>query len=475
MAIQNINAGDEWGVIRSALNSNFTLLDSKSIGTGIVIDADKFFADEAARDAYFTSQPNNGQIIAVLHDGNNYNVQQYYNTTWNNIAFGVKVDNTIFPTISAWAINENGELEYQGVVRVKELIADPGTVSIGDSSLKSGFRIITTKSKSTGNQAAFALQLFDENGFKAMTTFDENQISSSYIIQSNDVVTAPSNSISFKEVCQYDEVRLKKRFKPAGGVVTSDFTYTVRPAIDAEPVFLRQIKPEECIDVGGGTFEFDFDLLNPTAVDVGTELFITIEGITLLGDNFDGTDGIHFGDASNGNFFPYIGATKIPIVRKRVATEDDLIKPLINSYMSTNQAITTADQTINFNTIVETNKINLTAGEFEFLEAGVYEGMINYYLYESGNPTLGIWVECKHAGGNWELCGLATKRYYPSDTGSGHSIDGALRIQAGDKLRVRVKMFDLGDVAEFRSQTFSTDIGNTTQNAASITIKQISK
>lgn len=306
----------------TGMNSNFTELYARTTGTGIVIDEDKFFIDETARNAYFTGLIPTGQQVAILVADETYIIQQYDGIEWVSIATGVRVDNSVYPLLSFWTINEAGELEYSGVIRVKNIITAPGSVKIGDTVVSSGGRIISARSETTGNLGAFLIQLYGPDNYQDATIYDKTQMAQLFDVQVlDDSEQSGITETIIKQVVQNDIQLMKVRFKPVGGVVANDFNFEVRMAVDGEPIYSELVKPSELVDIGGGVFEFS--LINPSQFDTPSDAIIHMSGISLLGGiGYDGTDTIRFGDSTKNYFFPWLQTYSIPIIRKKIATEE---------------------------------------------------------------------------------------------------------------------------------------------------------
>jgi len=202
------------------------------------------------------------------------------------------------------------------------LMSDSGSLVIGDSDISSGGRVITTRSLSTGNKAAFNLQLFDFTGYKKSTVFDHNQPVLQLPIQGSDDTVASGNiELNFTQVVQADVQFLKIRFKPEGGAITAPFTFQYSIDSSDTPAYKETIVVGDpnLTDLGGGVWELVLE--NPTIFDAGSLANIKTTGVSLLGGNgFTGP--VVIGDPANNDFFPYLEAVSIIVARKDIATED---------------------------------------------------------------------------------------------------------------------------------------------------------
>lgn len=317
----------------SSLNNNFTELYNKSISSGITIDSDKFFDTTVDRDIYFNGVIPDHTLVAISEGDNVYLVQEYANGLWGDIVRGNKVDNVVHPTSTYWSFDPSqNRLVYNGDVRVRNLLTDPSSLDLGDSRLSSGGRSITTQSVSTGNRGAFLIQLYDNDSYSKATVYRGGVGAQSFDIQTlNESANSGISETNFYQVVQNNVQFMKIRFKPNGGTVSTSFTFSISLNDNAEPIYKRTINPAsivtlpngdpELVNLGNGVWEVTLE--NPSQFDVNFKAYIKVIGLDMLGGtDYNGSDGIRYGDASKSNFFPWLSATSIPIIRDTIATEN---------------------------------------------------------------------------------------------------------------------------------------------------------
>lgn len=134
------------------------------------------------------------------------------------------------------------------------------------------------------------------------------------------------------------------------------------------------------------------------------------------------------------------------------------------------------DTTIPFNVVGDSFKVSNSSGEFTIEESGYYEGYMNCYIQEQGNPEVAFWVEVYPSGGSaWELApNKVAVVYTRDDTGTTLlPLSSGLNLNAGDKIRIRARIVSNYDSASLTSRSISTDLGSLTQYPATISfIKQ---
>ena len=313
-------------------------------GAGATITANHVFASDTARNTYFTTDPNHEELLPGLtivsgneiqrwaaatpatvgdYDGSNFVDITGASLTGAQIKilYEGNSDTNALTDAKLAILNHITENSDGDLVFDTSVIFPPGSVSIGDSIIESGGRIISAQSRSTGNQGAFIIQLFDTDSYIAATVYDPNQTAQTFDIQTtDDSVTSPATEINFRQVVQNDVQFQAIDFKPAGGSVTSDFTFEVRLTETGLPIYDETVSPSDVTDLTGGIFRYT--LLNPSQLDDGFDAYVTVNGIALLGGPQDGSDGVRFGDTANSNFFPWLRSFSIPIVRQNIATEN---------------------------------------------------------------------------------------------------------------------------------------------------------
>jgi len=318
-------------------------------GSVFSIREDRFFDTEAERDAAIPS-PTEGEYCALLVTGETfYRIQRYETNAWVDrieIARGPKGDKgdqgdpgitqAQADTLTSLETVQEGRLPVKIstgygsssleetddlMIFLKTVMFPPGSFMLGDSIVSSAARGIVATSLTTGRKGIFNIQLFDDSSFSKATVFDDTQTVTTGDIQiTADSVASGNVELNFSTQVQNDVLFLLVRFKPDGGALTGTLNFQIRLSETGNTVYDEDITSADLTDMGGGVFQFAIE--NNGIFDANTRIYIRTSGASLLGGAFDGTDGIRFGDTSNGNFFPYIQSVVLPVVRQNIATEN---------------------------------------------------------------------------------------------------------------------------------------------------------
>ena len=216
------------------------------------------------------------------------------------------------------------------------LISNSNSVRVGDSRISSGGRMINAMSDSTGRLGAFIIQLFDDTSYSPATVYDPDPVSTVVDTQITADTESSNANITYnvRVVASADNQIHHFRIKPASGTISSgdELFYELRLAPNGAPIYSTPVESSEFTEISTGVYEFD--VVNPSQIDGGSNIYVRFSGLSLLGGTFDGSDGVRFGDSSNGNFFPWVQTVAIPINRLPIATE---------AYVQDNLGITNLD------------------------------------------------------------------------------------------------------------------------------------
>lgn len=326
--------------------SNNFFVSASSISGGGLIRSEHIFSSNTERDNYFSDSGHPERLLelfAGLDIISGAEIQtwigangpsSYVNTNWHSVsgsALSASQIKTLYESNddtnpfrdSNKNVLDKLSIDGNNIRSSVSIIVPAGSIFIGDSVIESGGRIITAKSNSTGNQGAFLIQLIGENSFLAATVFsDKPQLTVFDIQTSDDSVNSDNTEHNIIYDVQSDALFRSLLIKPVT-LPTSDFSLTITLSVGGEPIVDETFSPSALSDQTNGVYKID--LPAPPAFDDDFTAYISFEGIALKGGAFDGSDGIRTGDSSKGNFFPWIQTSSIPIDRKEISHEDNVV------------------------------------------------------------------------------------------------------------------------------------------------------
>lgn len=492
LTLQDTN-GDEVSLStdRERLDTLNGYVKKKGSGTGgptVTSISFRSFESEAARDAFFSTDDGRSHLRtglpilvtidptpgttpedAVVHHqiwGGANNPSTYDNTQWvtdgviNLNAEQIKMlyesnNDTNALTDAKLAILNLLTIEDGSIVSSVDIIVPFDSLGIGDSILSARARIITARSETTGNEGAFVIQLIGSDGFEPATVFDPTQTETQFNIQTTENSDNSGGSdINVRQVVQNDVAFKAIDFMPMGGVISGDFTFTIRLATDGRAVYQGTISPldSNLEDRGSGVFRLTFGSLS--VFDANSSVYIEITGITLLGGNgFDGSDNVRFGDTANNNFFPWLRSLSVPVVRQLIATEDqvDTLQRQVTA-LRQSQAITRGSfDTFNDSFVINNVNAAINGGRVNIYAAKI-DKIVNVTLPTTAHlVTAGLGypygTEFVHSAGSGRLTTNNILRIDAGSSQTGDLIDQPI-LQNPAVPSQRVQMFQ-GDIGLF--------------------------